>query len=103
VAQALGATACGAEAAGAAASAARVAVDRGALLLDVRTQGEFVGGHLAGAVNIPIDELARRVGEIADGRDVVVYCRSGRRSAMAAEVLRARGHQVIDLGPMGAW
>ncbi|MCC6622206.1 MAG: rhodanese-like domain-containing protein [Deltaproteobacteria bacterium] len=91
------------EAAGAAGSAARAAVESGALLLDVRTPGEFASGHIDGAVNIPVDALADRAGEIEAGRQVVVYCRSGRRSATAAELLRARGHQVIDIGPMGAW
>lgn len=82
---------------------ARDAVAKGALLLDVRTPSEFGSGHIAGAVNIPLDALTVRAKEIAAGREVVVYCRSGRRSAAAAELLRARGHHVIDIGPMGAW
>jgi len=99
-----GLAACGASAAEEGrSSSARAAVERGALLLDVRTPGEFTSGHLPGAVNVPIDALEARAGEIAAGREVVVYCRSGRRSAMAAKLLTARGHQVIDIGPMEAW
>lgn len=82
---------------------ARAAVERGALLLDVRTPEEFQAGHVEGATNIPVQVLGERAGEIASGREVVVYCRSGRRSAAAAEMLRERGHKVIDIGPMTAW
>jgi rhodanese-related sulfurtransferase len=102
----LGLAACGsgsAEAGGGGSAAAHAAVARGALLLDVRTPGEFASGHLPGAVNVPIDALEAEAGEIAAGREVVVYCRSGRRSAMAARLLTARGHAVIDIGPMEAW
>lgn len=84
-------------------SEARAAVARGALLLDVRTPEEFQGGHVEGATNIPVQVLAERAGEITAGREVVVYCKSGRRSAAAAELLRGRGHKVIDIGPMTAW
>jgi len=84
-------------------SAARAAVARGALLLDVRSPGEFAGGHLDGAVNIPIEQLGQRKGEIETGREVVVYCRSGRRSAMAVPLLTEAGHKMIDIGTMGAW
>lgn len=101
---AAGAGACGAAEAGAPRQTeARTAVERGALLLDVRTPEEFQAGHVAGATNIPVGALAGRVGEIAAGREVVVYCRSGRRSAAAAEMLRERGHKVIDIGSMEAW
>lgn len=75
----------------------------GAVLLDVRTSDEFSAGHLDGAVNIPIDDLEARLGELPRDRDVVVYCRSGRRSAHAATLLGAAGFAVHDLGPMTAW
>lgn len=84
-------------------SPGREAVARGALLLDVRTPSEFAGGHLEGAVNIPVDELPARKAEITAGREVVVYCRSGRRSAIAADLLRDAGHKVLDIGTMSAW
>jgi rhodanese-related sulfurtransferase len=67
--------------------------DSSLFLLDVRTPEEFAGGHLPGAVNIPHSELAARVAELdgARERDVVVYCRTGNRTAQALEVLDKAG------------
>jgi phage shock protein E len=77
----------------------------GALLLDVRTPAEFAQGHLPGARNIPVAELPDRLAELDDpARDIVVYCRSGMRSARAAAVLRRAGHRAVhDLGAMTNW
>jgi phage shock protein E len=77
-------------------------VEGGAVLLDVRTPAEFAGGHVRGAVNIPLSELDARVAEIEAER-VVVYCQSGGRSGRAAESLRARGKEVLDVGGIGSW
>lgn len=84
-------------------SSAATLVADGALLLDVRTPGEFADGHVQGALNIPVQELEARVAELDASRPVVVYCRSGNRSGTAATMLRARGFEVTDLGPMSAW
>ena len=67
--------------------------DRSLLLLDVRTPEEYSEGHLPGAINIPHTELAARIGELSDARssDIVVYCRSGNRSAQALKVLGDAG------------
>ncbi len=85
----------------------RALVAQGAPLIDVRTPAEFAAGHVEGAVNIPVDEVGRRLTEVASlagtDKSVVVYCKSGRRSAAAAETLRAEGYRVIDIGPMSAW
>lgn len=79
-------------------------VQEGALLLDVRSPEEFASGRLPDAVNIPVEELKSRLGELEAKRPIVVYCRSGRRSAKAAELLKSAGfQQVHDLGPMSAW
>jgi phage shock protein E len=80
-------------------------VSAGAALIDVRTPAEFAGGHIEGAVNIPVDQLARRSGEIgAKDRPVVVYCRSGSRSAAAAATLRQLGYATVeDLGAKANW
>lgn len=58
-------------------------------LLDVRSEGEFKGqlGHLAGAQLIPLDELRERLEEIPADRPVITICQSGKRSAMAAQIL----------------
>lgn len=85
-------------------AAARSLVDAGAFLLDVRTPGEFAGGHLEGAVNIPVQGLAARLDEVPTTGAVVIYCASGMRSAKAARLLKAaKRPEVHDLGPMGAW
>jgi len=85
---------------------ARHLVEQGALLLDVRTPQEFAAGHLDGAVNIPVQQLEARLSELAAKKDrpIVVYCRSGARSASAAKLLAAAGHsRVFDLGAMSSW
>ncbi len=74
------------------------------LLLDVRTPEEFSGGHIAGAVNIAVETLQSRLNEIPRDQPIVVYCRSGNRSAQAAQILAAAGYTgVRDLGGITAW
>lgn len=76
----------------------------GHLLVDVRTAEEFASGHIAGAVNIPVQELGSRLAEIGKDRPVVVYCRSGSRSAQAASILDDAGYSgVYDLGGIVDW
>ena len=67
--------------------------DPDVVLLDVRTPEEFAAGHVPGARNVSHDQLAGRLGELAGLRDedVVLYCRSGRRTAIAEDVLRKAG------------
>jgi phage shock protein E len=82
---------------------ARTLQAQGARLVDVRTPEEFAAGHLPGAVNLPVDALeGRAAAELAPtDAPVVVYCRSGKRSARAAAVLGKLGFgQVHDLGAM---
>lgn len=82
---------------------AHALVAGGATLLDVRSQSEYDARHIEGAMLIPVDELAGRVAEVPRDRPVVVYCRSGGRSARAAALLAGEGYEVHDLGPMDAW
>jgi len=76
-------------------------------ILDVRSAGEFAQGHVPGAINIPHDQLAARVGELDAASDgpIVVYCKSGRRAGMAISVLQDEGFDdLIHLdGDMQAW
>jgi len=76
-----------------------------AFVLDVRAPEEFVTGHVPGAVNIPYDQVAARLAEVPKDKDVVLYCRSGRRAGMAAEVLAANGYTRLKHleGDMPAW
>ncbi len=81
--------------------------DDSLIVLDVRTASEFAAGHVPGARNISHDELASRLAELAGARDkeVVLYCRSGRRSALAAETLRGAGFTKLSQlqGDYPAW
>ena len=74
-------------------------------VLDVRTPQEYAEGHVPGAVNVPHDQLASRLAEVPKDKDVVIYCKSGRRSALAADVLAANGYSRLSHleGDMNAW
>lgn len=67
--------------------------DQSLVVLDVRTPEEYAAGHVVGARNVPHTQIAQRVAELGDARDrdLVVYCRSGSRSAIALEKLREAG------------
>ena len=80
-----------------------LALQAGATVVDVRTPAEFLAGHVAGATNLPLDELPARAAELPTDRLVVVYCASGARSARAAAALRATGRTVVDAGTMAAF
>ncbi len=70
-------------------------------LLDARTQDKFAAGHIAGAVMIPENEVAEKA-EVAfpdKDRPVLVYCRSGRRSKIAAEELIKLGYSIRESNP----
>ena len=89
---------------------AKQLVDGGAVLLDVRTPGEFEAGHVEGAVNIDHGEVAGRLEEIRElaGGDlhkpVVVYCKSGRRAGLVKEQLLEAGFdRVTNLGGFSDW
>jgi rhodanese-related sulfurtransferase len=84
---------------------ARAIVADGGRLVDVRTESEYAAGHIEGARNIPLQVLPQRTAELEPKDDwVVVYCRSGSRSAQAAGILADGGFtHVFDLGPMTNW
>lgn len=86
-------------------SEARRLVGSGALLVDVRTPKEFSTGHIDGAVNIPLQGLDQRLGELgAKDRAIVLYCRSGNRSGRARRMLESAGFRSVhDLGAMSRW
>jgi len=69
----------------------RPGTDGGAVLVDVRSTGEYASGHLAGALNIAHTQLRDRLGEIPAGVPVRVYCASGFRSYLALRILRQHG------------
>jgi rhodanese-related sulfurtransferase len=77
-----------------------------AVLLDVREKPEWTAGHVPGAVHVPLTKLVAggTLPAEAEGRPLVVICRSGHRSQQAARILAERGMQAVDVeGGMNAW
>jgi NADPH-dependent 2,4-dienoyl-CoA reductase/sulfur reductase-like enzyme/rhodanese-related sulfurtransferase len=66
-------------------------VDRKDFLLDVRTQQEFMQGHIPGAINMPIDELRCRMNELPKNRKIYIYCQIGLRGYLASRILLQSG------------
>ena len=74
------------------------------LLLDVRTYSEYLSGTIPGAVNRPFDTLETTPPEWDKDKPIVVFCRSGSRSAVADRFLRQHGfEQVYDFGGINRW
>lgn len=75
------------------------------VVLDVRSPEEFAAGHVPGAINIPYDRIAERLMDVPRDKDVVVYCQSGRRAGIAAQVLAEHGYtRLFHLeGDIAAW
>lgn len=74
------------------------------ILVDVRTPEEFSTGHIAEALNIPLQSLPNRLSELPNDQPIIVYCRSGNRSAQATQILLDAGYtQVYDLGGILNW
>ncbi len=76
------------------AKAAQDFLQKGALVIDVRSTGEFAGGHLARAINIPLDQIESAIPRrVADKNQVLLlHCASGMRSGMAKSKLKAMGY-----------
>jgi phage shock protein E len=71
-------------------------IPRNALIVDVRTPEEYAGTHFPGAVNIPLADIEKRLGEFGDkNSEIVVYCRSGNRSGKAKQLLESKGYTHI--------
>jgi rhodanese-related sulfurtransferase len=79
-------------------------VKQGATVIDVRTTSEFRSGHIAGSINVPMDEIESRLEDIPVGKPVVMVCQSGRRSEMVRERLHGRiAHPVCLEGGISEW
>lgn len=87
-----------AQPAAAARAAARPTADQYTLWIDVRTPAEFAQGHLQGAINIPLDEIARQIASHAPDKDtpIALYCHSGRRSGLARQILQGMGYTAVS-------
>ncbi len=76
-------------------------VKNGAIIVDVRTNGEFQGGHIKGSINIPLDTINSKIEELKKKNKIVITCcRSGNRSGMAKSILQQHG---IECYNGGAW
>lgn len=76
-----------------------VLIQNGAIIIDVRTRVEFEQGHLAGAINIPLQELEKNMHLIDKNTSVIICCASGVRSASAKRLLDSYGYsRVCDSG-----
>jgi rhodanese-related sulfurtransferase len=77
----------------------------GAALIDVRDRDEWDEVHVEGAILIPLDALPERLDDVPDTMDVIVICRSGRRSGLAQEALRDAGIERVSnlAGGIIAW
>lgn len=73
----------------------------GAIILDVRTPGEYAGGHIKGSLNIPVDQLKNKLGSLKKDKAIITCCASGMRSASARGILRASGFAEVHNG--GSW
>jgi rhodanese-related sulfurtransferase len=74
------------------------------LLIDVRTQEEYASSIIAGAINIPLQEVQQRLNELPKDEPVILYCRSGNRSNQAFQLLKDAGYtQIYDLGGIVQW
>lgn len=76
-------------------------IAEGAVIVDVRTPGEFRGGHIKGSVNIPVDSIRQHVNDLKKkGKPVITCCASGMRSSSAAAILKSAG---IEAHNGGSW
>ena len=74
----------------------------GAIILDVRSSGEYSTGHIKGSINIPVDKLASNLNKLkVKNKPIITCCASGMRSASAKSILKTNGFVNVHNG--GAW
>jgi len=76
-------------------------VKQGAIILDVRSKGEFQGGHIRGALNISVDTLSKNLNKLNKNKPIITCCASGMRSASAKSILKSNGFKDVYNG--GSW
>lgn len=77
-------------------------VKQGAIILDVRSKGEYANGHIKGSINISVDTLENNLSKIKDkNKPVITCCASGMRSASAKNILKSNGYLEVYNG--GSW
>ena len=76
-------------------------IRNGGQIIDVRTKGEYAGGHIKGSINIPLNELKANLNKIKKDKPVITCCASGMRSATAKGTLLGSGYGEVYNG--GSW
>ncbi|WP_255493226.1 rhodanese-like domain-containing protein [Flavobacterium sp. SOK18b] len=76
-------------------------IQEGALLIDVRSQNEFVEGNAKGSVNIPLDQIENNLHQLRGKTNIIVFCRSGNRSGQAKLLLNKNG--IVNVTNGGTW
>ena len=76
-------------------------VNQGAIIIDVRTKGEYQGGHIKGSVNIPLNTLQGHLTKLKKDKPIITCCASGMRSSSAKSVLQSHGFKEVYNG--GGW
>ncbi|MBS1490235.1 MAG: rhodanese-like domain-containing protein [Bacteroidetes bacterium] len=77
-------------------------VKEGAVILDVRTKGEYAGGHIKNSVNISVDQLQNNLHRLTDkNKAIITCCASGMRSGSAKRILESNGYTQVHNG--GSW
>lgn len=77
-------------------------ISNGALIIDVRSKGEYAGGHVKGSVNVPLDQLSGYMKKIKDkNHTIITCCASGMRSGSAKSFLKEQGYTNVHNG--GSW
>lgn len=78
-----------------------VLIKEGSFLVDVRTPAEFADGHVKSSTNIPLDQIENHLNAFKGKKHIVVFCRSGNRSAQAKSILEKNGFSNVTNG--GTW
>ncbi len=76
-------------------------VKNGAIILDVRSKGEYQGGHIKGSMNISVDALSANLNKLDKSKTIITCCASGMRSASAKSILKSNGFAEVHNG--GSW
>lgn len=79
----------------------RELMHNGAVIIDVRTQGEYQTGHIKSSVNMPLDTLSSNLSKLKKDKVVICCCASGMRSGAAKSILKSKGFSEVHNG--GAW
>jgi phage shock protein E len=76
-------------------------ISNGAVIVDVRSKGEFQTGHLRNSINIPVDNLDKNLKKLNKNNPIITCCASGARSASAVRILKSNGFEQVFNG--GSW